>query len=69
LREGESWQIGGAVNINRFIIAVGLVSVLVAIVSRLLVQPVPPVGLEAEAILQFAGVCFLLSIALSLLKK
>ena len=56
-------------NVNRIIIAVGLVSIVAAIVSRVLVIPVPPIGLEAEAILQFAGVCFLLSIALSLLKK
>ena len=56
-------------NLNRIIIAVGLVSILVAVISRLLVQPVPPIGLEAEAMLQFAGVCFLLSIALSLLKR
>ncbi len=55
--------------VNRIVIAVGIVSIGVAIVSRLLVLPVPPVGLEAEAMLQFAGVCFLLSIALSLLKK
>jgi len=54
---------------SRIVIAVGIVSVVAAIISRLLVVPVPPIGLEAEAILQFAGVCFLLSIALSLLKK
>ena len=56
-------------NANKIVVAVGIVSIVVAIVSRFLVAPVPPVGLEAEAILQFAGVCFLLSIALSLLKK
>ncbi len=55
--------------VNRIVIAAGIVSIVVAIVSRLLVMPMPPIGLEAEAMLQFAGVCFLLSIALSLLKK
>ena len=56
-------------NVNRIIVAVGLVSIMAAFVSRLLVLPVPPIGLEAGAMLQFAGVCFLLSIALSLSKK
>ena len=60
---------GEIMNVNKIVIAVGIVSVVTAIVSRLLVAPVPPIGLEAEAILQFAGVCFLLSIAMSLLKK
>jgi len=55
-------------NANKIIIALGIVSIVVAIISRLLVQPVPPIGLEANAILQFAGTCFLLSIAMSLLK-
>jgi hypothetical protein len=55
--------------VNRIVVAAGIISLAAAIVSRLLVAPVPPVGLEAEAMLQFAGVCFLLSIALSLLKK
>ncbi|MGE5280054.1 MAG: hypothetical protein ACM3L6_04845 [Deltaproteobacteria bacterium] len=56
-------------SVNKVVVALGVVSIVIGIVSRLLVAPVPPVGLEAEAFLQFAGVCFLLSIALSLLKK
>jgi len=54
---------------NKIIIALGIVSIVVAVISRLIVRPLPPVGLEAEAILDFAAVCFLLSIALSLSKK
>jgi len=55
--------------LNKIIVAVGIVSLIVGIVSRILIKPVPPVSLEAEALLQFAGVCFLLSIALSLANK
>jgi hypothetical protein len=53
-------------NLNKIILAIGIVSLLIGIASRLMVKPIPPIGLEAGAILQFASACFLLSIAISL---
>jgi hypothetical protein len=53
---------------NRVIVAIGGVSLIIGMVSRLLVVPVPPMNLEANALLQFASACFLLSIAISLLQ-
>lgn len=54
--------------LNKIVLAVGLVSLVVGIVSRFLVVPVPPLGLEANALLNFANSCFLLAIALSLIQ-
>lgn len=48
-------------------IIVAVVSVIVGIISRLLVQPIA--GIFAGAFLQFAGVCLLLAIALLLREK
>ena len=47
-------------------LVVGLISLVVGIISRYTLIPVPPVRLEAHAILQFTNTCFLLSIALLL---
>ena len=53
---------------NKVIVAVGIVSLIIGIVSRLLSVPIPPMGLEARALLEFASACFLLSIAISVLQ-
>ncbi len=55
-------------NLNKIVIAVGVVCLIVAIISRIMLKPIPPIGLEAKAIMQFVNSCFLLSIALSLLE-
>lgn len=55
--------------VNKIVISVGLLSLLAGIVSRMMVSPLPPVGLEANALLQFANSCFLLAMAMSLSKK
>jgi len=49
----------------------GGVSLVVGIVSRILVMPIPNslYGLEASAFLQFTNTCFLLAIALLLWEK
>ena len=52
---------------GKLILIVGILSMLMAVISRITLIPVPPMDLEAEALLNFAGVCFLLSIALSLI--
>jgi len=54
--------------LNKIVLAIGLVSLVVGIVSRLMVAPVPPLGLEANALLNFANSCFLLSIAMGLVQ-
>ena len=54
--------------LNKVLVAIGIVSLIVGVISRLLVVPIPPMGLEARALLQFANTCFLLSIAVSLLQ-
>ncbi len=59
---------GETMSLNRIVLAIGLVSLVVGIVSRLLVVPVPPLGLEANALLNFANSCFLLSIAMGLMQ-
>ncbi|MBU1044180.1 MAG: hypothetical protein KJ915_07265 [Candidatus Omnitrophica bacterium] len=53
------------------IIAVGAVSFVVGIVSRILVMPFPTraYGLEASAFMRFTDTCLLTSIALLLLDK
>lgn len=48
-------------------IILAVISVVVGIISRLLVQPVA--GIFANAFLQFASVCLLLAIALLLREK
>lgn len=50
------------------ILGIGLISLVVAIISRITMMPVPVVagGLEASAILQFANTCFLVTIVLML---
>lgn len=57
------------VKIGKIVLILGIVSMIVSIFSRVAMKPLPPVNLEAGAALQFAGVCFLLSIALSLTEK
>ncbi len=49
------------------VIILAVISGVVAIISRLLVQPV--MGIFASAFLEFAGVCLLLAIALLLREK
>ena len=51
---------------SKIIIALGVVSLVVGIISRVMLKPLPPIGLEAKALLQFANSCFLLAMALSL---
>ena len=53
-------------NLSKIVLAIGIVALVIGIISRLMVKPVPPVGLEARSILQFVNACFLLSIALSM---
>ncbi len=53
---------------GKLILIVGVVSLIISIISRITMIPLPPVGLQAEGILQFASACFLLSIALSLIE-
>jgi len=48
-------------------IILGMISVVLGIISRLVVQPIA--GIFANAFLQFAGVCLLLAIALLLREK
>lgn len=48
-------------------IILGVISIVVGIISRLVVQPIA--GIFASAFLQFAGVCLLLAIALLLREK
>ncbi|GEM_PF-2649365 len=52
----------------KIILLIGVVSLVVGVVSRFMVVPVPPIGLEAKALLNFANSCFLLSIALALVQ-
>ena len=52
--------------LTKIVLLIGVVSLAVGIVSRFMVVPVPPLGLEAQALLNFANSCFLLSIALAL---
>ncbi len=54
-------------NLNKVVVAIGIVSIAVGMISRFMRTPIPPMGLEAEACLQFAASCFLLSIALSMM--
>ncbi|MCX7661282.1 MAG: hypothetical protein N2Z79_01190 [Candidatus Omnitrophica bacterium] len=50
-------------------IALGLISLLVAIISRLLVKPIPiATGIEARALVNFANACFLVAITFILLQ-
>lgn len=46
---------------------VAIVSLVIAVISRLILQPV--MGIESQAIVQFAQTCLLLAIALALLEK
>ncbi len=55
-------------SLNRIVLAIGLVSLVIGIVSRFMLAPIPPFGLEAKALLGFANSCFLLSIALGLMQ-
>lgn len=64
---GKRVNKGGDMGFNKVIVAVGIVSLIIGVVSRLLCVPIPPMGLEANALLSFASTCFLLSIALSVL--
>lgn len=54
---------------NKIILVVGSISMIVGIISRITMIPLPPAGLEAGALLSFASACFLLSIAWSLVDK
>lgn len=53
---------------GKLILIVGIVALIVSVISRLTMIPVPPADIEGGAILQFASTCFLLSIALSLIE-
>ena len=48
-------------------LVVAIISIIVGIISRLTLIPVPPVGIEAHAIFQFANTCLLLAITLLLM--
>ncbi len=49
------------------VIAVGVISLIIGIISRLTMKPIA--GLFANAMLEFAGVCLLLAIALLIREK
>ena len=49
-------------------IVVAVISLVVGLISRLTLTPVGPMGIEAEAFLQFTNTCLLLAIALALLQ-
>ena len=48
---------------------VGIISLLVGIISRLTMAPLPVAGIEAQALLSFSQTCILLAIAAALIKK
>ena len=52
-------------------LVIAAVSLVMGIVSRILVLPLPPgaAGLEANAFLRFTNTCLLASIAFTLMKK
>jgi hypothetical protein len=54
---------------GKIVLILGIISMIISILSRVAMKPLPPANLEAGAALQFAGACFLLSIALSLTEK
>ncbi len=53
-------------NLGKIVLWIGIVSLILAILSRLMMKPLPPVGIEAGAMVRFASSCFLLAIALSI---
>jgi len=57
----------GMKKISDLCIMVAVISLVVAVISRFALKPV--VGIFANSILEFAGVCLLLSIAVSLREK
>ena len=56
--------------IGLLVIIVGIVSLIAGVISRLTMTPLPiaPSGVEASVLLSFANSCFLLGIALLVLK-
>ncbi len=54
---------------GKIMLIVGIVSMIIGIISRITMIPLPPFGLEARSLLLFANSAFLLSIALSLIEK
>ncbi len=70
-RKIEDIDGGNVKKVAGFIIAVGAVSFVVGIVSRVLVMPLPTraYGLEASAFMAFTNTCLLTAIALLLLDK
>ena len=54
--------------IAKLCIALGLISLIIGIISRITVTPVGPGGIEANAFLAFTNTCLLLAIALILLE-
>lgn len=56
-------------NLANLSIIVGFVSLVLAIISRLLVKPIPIAsGIEAEALLNFTNTCFLIAVTFILLE-
>ena len=50
------------------LIAVAVIAMIIAIISRLMLRPLPIVGIESRAMMGFAGALLLLAIALSVKK-
>ena len=57
-------------NVPVILIALAVVSIIVGLISRLSMTPIPiaPTGVEAKSFLLFSNTCLLLAIALELLK-
>ena len=62
---------GDMKNLGMIALGVGAVSLVIGIISRLTMLPIPiaPNGLQAQNFLDFANTCLLAAIALALLKK
>lgn len=56
-------------NLANIALIAAAVSVIIGIISRLSLQPIGPMGMEAQAFLQFANTCLLAAIALAILQK
>lgn len=55
--------------LSLIVVILGVVVLVVAIISRVLLVPVPPIRAEAQALGQLASILFLLAIALNTLKQ
>lgn len=49
-------------------IVVAAISLIVGIISRITLKPVGPMGIEAEALLQFTNTCLLVAITFAVLQ-